>query len=118
MIQWDLLKIGRCYIATEGPPGLRFSGIPFKIIAKSLPFLLVEWQDDGIVSTIDTRELGFSVVDKRYLTKFRQVRVCCDIQQPSNRCINCGTSMNQTFQKGEWQWLCPQCGSLGGPVNA
>jgi hypothetical protein len=102
---------------------MTLTGVPYKVIAISAPFVALQ-DVRGVVHSIDTRDFTLSLVTTEYWNVYYSkapVRKRRQRHKPINdgwvRCVNCGTRMAQRYT-GVWQYICPECGTLGELVEA
>ena|SRR6202044_87253 len=102
-----------------------YNGRPFRVVAVSHPFAVLEDCIDGERLPIDLREWELGKVDKRYVAALRDGRDTGKSAQPQRqddhkRCVKCGERLVQRIGKGclEWYWYCNECGAFKEAVKA
>ncbi len=113
------------------PRCTRVDGRPLKVMAVTPPFVAV---DDGISKyALDTRELTFTRLDKRYVNQMSAhgrravinenggvlILDRAPIKKSETKdhrdCPNCGESrLRQVHRAGIWKLVCPVCSFEGG----
>lgn len=81
-------------------PRIKYTGIPFKVIAISTPFLLV--QTGNSRSVVDTRKIAWTVADQKYVREFAKISLP-DGEVP-------GTRLESPDKSSPPEMICPRCG--------
>lgn len=112
---------------------MTFDGVPWKVKAVCPPFVIAERQD-GVVATMDLRNVGVTKLSKAYVRACRDTQLDRSDPTPVRRaekkiktkrdprdCPRCGQRMVQRIPNGsvtrEWHRVCPDCGYDQGPVK-
>ena len=103
------------------------TGRPWRVVAVSLPFAVLEDCIDGQRCSIDLRRWELGRVDRKYVRAL-QVQPTVEGQDEDERpcdgeyqrCVRCGTKMVQVWRSVSrvWRWECPMCKAVGELVKS
>jgi len=105
-------------------PRIKYTGVPFRVVAVSPPFLLVQIGQNR--SVVDTRQVNWTQATKRYVKEFKKINlpstvsvtpgIPSGIEEPSSPpekiCPRCGNRMIEKVTEGinVWHLYCDECG--------
>lgn len=101
-------------------PRIKYTGIPYKVLAISYPFILVQVGNSR--SVIDTRQVKWTKANKRYVEQFKGIELpisAAMFGSSSERdgglskiCPRCGSRMVERETEGVnvWHLYCEDCG--------
>jgi hypothetical protein len=131
--QWLIVTYDRDYEATLekmnnlpfgqiAAPRIKYTGIPYKVIALSYPFALVQVGKNR--SVIDLRQVKWTKASRKYVSEFKQVEFpqgigtnsfnnhSDDLNHDKMICPRCGARMIERSIQGinVWHLYCNDCG--------
>jgi ribosomal protein S27AE len=102
---------------------MQCTGHPFRVVAVSLPFAILEDCAGKTRHPIDLREWELGRVDAKYVRALvggqrAEPEPAEAADDGHRRCVRCGDRLAQRLVgRGCWRWSCERCGMVGEAVE-